>query len=176
MNKFKVGDIITGIKPESDDKYHITTSSAKMEVTEITNSEEIVVKVLESPYSSDIGEEFDVESRYFELIENIKFNEIKSGDIITLRNGDRLYVDKDFDLVDLGDCNTGVFNLHTCFDNNFKSIHHNKNEDIIKVERVSKFNVVYEEIEKRIKEMTLKEVCKELGYEIKIIKEKEGNK
>jgi hypothetical protein len=73
LNKFSVGDIITGTD-ESDIEYGITTSEmTKGEVVEVIDEDRIRVKILEhetSPYA--IGDAFDVEAKYFKLVEDDK--------------------------------------------------------------------------------------------------------
>jgi hypothetical protein len=73
LNKFSVGDIITGTD-ESDDEYGITTSEmTKGEVVEVLDEDRIRVKILEhetSPYA--IGDTYPVEAKYFKLVEDDK--------------------------------------------------------------------------------------------------------
>ena len=53
----------------------------------------------------------------------------------------------------------------SCFDDD-------ENNDIMKVERPVMYHTVFERDE-TVKEMTLDEICKALGYEVKIIKEED---
>lgn len=97
-----------------------------------------------------------------ERINNI--DDLEFGDILILRNYEKyvyadrsMYGERDsyYHDGDTVDCN------YTNFNNDEDSEY-----DIIKVIRNGK--TIYE---RTVKEMTLKEVCKELGYEVKIIKE-----
>lgn len=109
--------------------------------------------------------------------ENIvkKLNDLKFGDIITLRNEERyvyadtvMYGEKEQYALD---CNF----LKKTYNEDFttKTVRGNvcdfneKSYDIMKIERQGK--VVYERKEK-IVEMTLEEVCDKLGYDVKIVK------
>lgn len=103
-------------------------------------------------------------------------DDFKTGDIVTLRNGDRLIVTKndfndidennDNDLCDIYELNNDLsFNeREVWFQSKRKDIN-----DIMKVERPTQYKIMYERNE--VKEMTLAQVCEELGYKVKIIKE-----
>ena len=99
----------------------------------------------------------------------INKDEIKEGDIITLRNGDRLLVDADKDLQDLSEENdNSVASLYVYRDD---MIHccGNKDYDIVKVERPVEYSTVYDRKEE-VREMTVEEISKALGYEVKVVK------
>lgn len=103
--------------------------------------------------------------------EELSFNkgDIKEGDIITLRNGDRLLVDADKDLQDLSEENdNSVASLYVYRDD---MIHccGNKDYDIVKVERPVEYSTVYDRKEE-VREMTVEEISKALGYEVKVVK------
>ena len=66
MSKFKVGDIITGLRGAP---YGLTTEDAVMEVTEITDEQDIVVKIIEHKKEQDkIGSKHTVSQEYFEKV------------------------------------------------------------------------------------------------------------
>lgn len=96
--------------------------------------------------------------------------DLKAGDIVTLRNGDRLlFAGENFidlfknphnSLCDINDLNDDM-TVDDC-----------KNSDIMEVERPSRYITVFERGEET-REMTLEEICKELGYNVKIVKNEE---
>lgn len=105
-------------------------------------------------------------------------DDFKTGDIVTLRNGDRLIVTKkDFNDIDVNNDNNlcDISEL----DNDLRYINiwagkdltqpEDKKNDIMKVERPTQYKIMYDRNE--VKEMTLAQVCKELGYKVMIIKE-----
>ena len=68
-HKFKVGDVITG---KEGNGYVYTTNESVLLVTDIIDSERVEVKLLDHKVLPDkIGEEFEVESKYFKLITDI---------------------------------------------------------------------------------------------------------
>ena len=89
-------------------------------------------------------------------------DDLREGDKLTLRNGEiGYYCD--------GMCIDGLFpddirsNLTNSGDGGSAL-------DIIKVERPSSYVAMYERADVRAREMTVKEISKELGYEVKIVK------
>lgn len=99
-----------------------------------------------------------------EKITNI--NELKFGDILIQRNGDR-YVYADECMYGEHDSYYNDADTLDCYyDSGFDYSDDQQEHDIVKVIRNGK--TIYE---KAIKEMTLKQICKELGYEVKIIKD-----
>ncbi len=96
----------------------------------------------------------------FEGLATFTKSDLKEGDICTLRNGDKeAFMEGDFCGYDLDG-----------YEEDLTSKDGDKNCDIVKVERPTKLETVFERKEEP-KEMTLKEVCEKLGYEVKIIKE-----
>ena len=104
-----------------------------------------------------------------ELVEMVKTkDDLKDGDIVTLRNGNKLiYADKDFMDLERNNDNS-LSDLYDLTDD-LKYDEH-KNYDIMKVERPVYFSRVYERDE-TVREMTIEEISKALGYEVKIVKE-----
>ena len=95
-----------------------------------------------------------------------------TGDIVTLENGDRLYFDG-LNFEDLGDEHDN--NLYDKYDlNNDLAMKDRRcsESDIVKVERPMKYTTVFERV-KVAREMTVSEISKALGYEIKVVKEAE---
>jgi len=102
---------------------------------------------------------------------------LKEGDIITLRNGDRLiYLENENgSFADLTLENDNLVSNLFDFSDNLKFIADTRpigvkkeKYDIIKVKRPILYNTIYEENENR-KQMTIKEIEKALGYKIEII-------
>lgn len=102
-------------------------------------------------------------------LESIKFNKslIKDGVIVTLSNGDELIYDNHVPrFIDLReDHDNCLYEIDDIDDNGNVG-----NYYITSIKYPSDFTTIYEK-SNEVKEMTLKEVCKELGYEVKIIKE-----
>lgn len=99
---------------------------------------------------------------------NIKRNEIEFGDILTLRNGDR-YVVANGGMYGEKECyNRDADEVEVWYNDDLTQNENNKNEDVIRVERAG--NIIYER-QKEAKKMTVAQICKELGYDIEIVKE-----
>ncbi len=87
--------------------------------------------------------------------------DLKDGDRITLRNGDVGYIDNNGVLgtgLSYGTINDDLTNGGSC----------GKSLDIVKVERPVKYRTVYTRTE--VREMTVEEISRELGYEVKVVK------
>ena len=94
--------------------------------------------------------------------------DLKNGDIVTLRNGDKLVLcDKRFS--DL----TGDYSNHLCDldelkdDLTYKAWDGDSSNDIVKVERPVKYETVFEREE--AKELTVDEISEKLGYKVKVV-------
>ena len=100
--------------------------------------------------------------------------DLKNLDIITLRNGDRLMlrftnVNGCNYFTDLDETNNNwIVELNDLTDDLKQKSSNCPENDIVKVERSFNYEKIYERQEDE--EMTLKEVCNELGRTIKIIK------
>lgn len=119
------------------------------------------------------------ESSFFwtdEMLEDVE-NEIKTiedlreGDIIILRNGDKLVVCSDKSFVDVNICEGNNITDTDDFKNDL-TCSYNPKYDIIKVERPVGYETAYarENVKKR---MTVAQICKELGYDVEIAEEEE---
>lgn len=119
----------------------------------------VIIEEDEKKYTWDI--------RAFKRI-NIKRNEIEFGDILTLRNGER-YVVVNGRMYGEGEYyNRDATSVNYWYNDDLTQNENNKNEDIIKVERAG--NIIYER-QTEVKKMTVAQICKELGYDIEIVKE-----
>ena len=97
---------------------------------------------------------------------------LKDGDIVTLRNGDRLfYYSSGFN--DISDDFNNDLTLISDLDVNLNYINKSSYSDIIKIERPILTTTIWEREEKEPIEMTLEEVCEKLGYDVKIVKKGE---
>lgn len=113
------------------------------------------------------------------VTDEFKLSDLQFADIVTVRNGERYVVgdhmlcgestNYELDCDEIDDSYTEdliyrrrsfAIGVSHVFDTDY---------DIVKIERAGQ--VVYERQGESVKEMTLAEVCKELGYEVKIVKE-----
>lgn len=97
-------------------------------------------------------------------------DDLITGDIVTLENGDRLYFDgMNFD--DLGDeHDNGLYDKYDLNHDLTSKDRSCSESDIVKVERPMKYTTVFERV-KVAREMTISEISKALGYEVKVVKE-----
>lgn len=164
MAKFKVGDRVI-----ANEK--VSMNYGCIEVGDMG----IVINIndLDFDFLSDDGGQFiGLDYDYFDLISFTK-NDLQDGDIVTLRNGDRLiYGDENF--FDLNtSCHNGIYmSCHINTDLTRNREHHT-DEDIVKVERPTEYKTVFVRKEKEVKKMTVSQICEELGYDVEIIKEDE---
>ena len=105
--------------------------------------------------------------RAFEKLNIISKDDLKNGDIVTLRNRDRLVFVGGEDFIDLSDDNDNY--LSDICDLEDDLTHENfKDSDIVKIERPVEYTTVFAREE--VKEMTVEEISKALGYEVKVVK------
>ena len=166
-NKFKVGDKVL-LKNRRGDCWNPYGEMDKYMGTIVT-------------ISKIYGDLFEIEEDHnrvnnkwsfnFEDIErlanDITLSDLQFADILTLRNGERyVYASKRMYGEDNSyycDCDL----IENYYNDDLTNGDRNKEQDIVKVERAGK--IIYERKEEA-KEMTLQEICKELGYEVKIVK------
>lgn len=170
---FKVGDIIKG----KDNDYGVTNEDMTKAIVRSTDGNMMNIKVLEHTHQEEIGEDFNVLNSYdnFELICVITSKyDLKDGDIITLRNGDKMiFVENGEVFYDLKCSNDNNLDyLSELNDDLTIEAGYDEENDIMKVERPIKYQEVFKR-DKTIKEMTVAEISKALGYEVKIVKETE---
>lgn len=171
--KFKVGDRVKA----TTNNYVYTTKEMNWEgiVTE-THSDYFEAKTTHSILKSVIGHSYNaLEYEDFEIAKEFRKYDLQTGDVVTLQNEEKLIYVRELDnFFDISDDNDN--SLSDVSDLKDDLTHKYDDEsNIIKVERPNYF-IVYErlkEVKEDVKEMTLEEVCKELGYEVKIIKERE---
>ena len=108
--------------------------------------------------------------RAFEKIggDNMKKADLKNGDIVTLRNEDRLvYIRGNFR--DLSTDNDNPITSAYNFNEDLTYDYSRREYDIVKVERPVKYKTVFEREE--VKEMTVDEISEKLGYKVKVVGE-----
>ena len=103
-----------------------------------------------------------------------KKDDIQFGDIITLRNGERYVYAADRIFAEFEYTQRLDYRIFSrTFNRNFEIIlpdyKDDRNCDIIKIERQGQ--IIYER-EEEVVEMTLSEICKKLGCNVKIVKER----
>lgn len=158
-NKFKVGDKVKIVKPFCDIDQNYKGHIVTIKSIDVMDSQRLFVEENDRPW------------RICEIAKAvISKADLQDGDIVTLRNGDKLlYHNEDF--IDMSDDNDNYLSdINEINENLTYEDRDEKDNDIIKVERPTGYTTIFERDEK-VKEMTLKEVCKELGYEVKIVKE-----
>ena len=104
---------------------------------------------------------------------------LKDGDIVTVRNGDRLvYYGNGFGDLDTDNYSNDL-SIISDLDVNLNYIddiclgYKKSASDVIKIERPIITTTIWEREEKEPVEMTLEEVCEKLGYDVKIVKKEE---
>lgn len=109
-----------------------------------------------------------------DMLERVEFtkDDLQDGDIVTLRNGDKLVLFEE-DFINMSDDNTNYLDYlselrddltYSDDDEDFRD------SDVVKVERPNGYATLFERNEE-VKEMTIAEISKALGYEVKIVKE-----
>lgn len=145
--KFKVGDIVKGI-PGND--YAVTDGNMyKGEVVEVFDDDYMRIKILDHKSNGFVGEEYTVKNngKDFELITQKKPTK---EELLKMPIGTKITTNRDED-------------------NIFVKISIEYGDKIIKIE-VPTYETVYDS-SKEVKEMTMDEICKALGCNVKIIKE-----
>ena len=105
--------------------------------------------------------------RAFEKLNIVSKDDLKNGDIVTLRNGDRLVFVGGEDFIDLSDDNDNYLSDICDLEDDFTHESY-EDSDIIKIERPVEYTTVFKREE--AKEMTVEEISKALGYEVKVVK------
>lgn len=100
----------------------------------------------------------------------LELKDLQFADILTLRNGQKYVIANDHMFGCHGDDDFDCDYLENNYNNDLTNEDSDTSFDIIKVERYGQ--VIYER-EKTVKKMTVSEICKELGYDVEIVKENE---
>ena len=168
---FKIGDIIKGI--EGND-YSITDEKmTKGIVTRLIPEDNVMeIEILEHEYKNRIGDKLEVDNSSNEFVYYFSTKyDLQNGDIVYLRNGNvKIYANESF--FDFENCNENDdIDVLNDLNDDLTYKYNNKDYDIIKVSRPKEYEELYKREIVEPKEMTLKEVCDILGYEVKIKKE-----
>ena len=162
MSKFKIGDMVVFNEKMKGAK-HVPEVNFDKNIREIVNTNYYGYYILEGL------EDNSFEECELELAQIITKKDLKFGDILTLRNGDRYVV---ADGVMYGEESNYVYDceeIDLWYNDDLTENKNDKDYDIVKVERLG--NVIYERKEET-KEMTVEEISKALGYEVKVVKER----
>ena len=153
--KFKVGDRVRFSKAMDGESHG--------PVVEFDNIIRKITKINNDEFRLEgLPENWFFESE-LELVDTSNFtkSDLQEGDIVTDREGDKsIYHDEEL----IGD--TDIIDH---FNDDLKSRSGNDDYDIVKVERPIKMETVFEE-EPEVREMTVEEISKALGYEVKVVK------
>lgn len=157
---FKVGDTARVVDPILDSQEYL-----KGHIFKITS----VIDCADSQHCYE-GERMWLDKE-LELIEVNKMTkkDLKNGDIVTLRNGDRLVLcDECFNDLS-GDYSNHLYDLDELRDDlTYKAWDDDSSSDIVKVERPVKYETVFERREE-VKELTVDEISEKLGYKVKVV-------
>lgn len=156
--EFKVGDRVRFSK-KMDRECHtprVEFDNSIRKITEIALSYMIQLEGLPENWFKDFE---------LELVDVSKFtiSDLQDGDIVIDREGCRsLYYDGNFWGATLDVCG---------LTDDLKDKNDYSDNDIVKVERPIKYEIVFErEEEPEVREMTVEEISKALGYEVKVVK------
>lgn len=103
--------------------------------------------------------------------ENFTKDNLQPGDVVTVRNGDKLYLSSNGYFVDIEGERFNSIASRGDLTNDLLCDGDDRDSDIMKVERPT-YHTVYERVEekKEPKKMTVAEISKELGYDVEIVK------
>lgn len=101
------------------------------------------------------------------IANDFKRDDLQFADIITLRNGERYVVAVGSMYGENGYYNRDCDTIWDWYNLDLTQNEDEREEDIVKVERSGK--VIYERSE-AVREMTVEEISKALGYEVKVVK------
>lgn len=177
--KFKVGDIIKG---KENKRYAVTDEDMKKAKVLEVNGSNMQIKVIEHSNFFVKGITYTVKNstEYFELIESKKFtkSDLKDGDIVTRRDGKKGVVNmRDEKIIRLDDNDYFIYLFN--YTEDLRNIC--AKFDIIKVERPTKYETVYERAEDEKKEILdkvekeyLKAVIRPFRKRVKFIRKMEN--
>ena len=173
MSKFKVGQKVR-VKTDIEVGSHSSNNTDFVEQMSKFKGQVVTIAEIHSFDGKDYDIEEDNDNYYWaedwlEPVYDVKTkDDLKDGDVVTLRNGDKLiYCDEQFKDLDNPHHN-GVCDLDDLYSD---LTSWEENDDIIKVERPATYYEVFNRDES-VREMTVEEISKALGYEVKIVKEK----
>lgn len=176
--KFKVGDIVKGIP---DNGYSITNGDMyKGEVVNVSD-DSIVIKILDHKSKKLVGKEYPVVWKEYQIENNEKCFELISlkkptkEELLKMPIGTKITTNRDEDNIfvkisdDVFENNYDECVWDTDIEEDLSITDIEYGNKIIKIE-VPTYETVYDS-SKEVKEMTMDEICKALGYNVKIVKE-----
>lgn len=101
--------------------------------------------------------------------DNMKKADLKIGDIVTLRNKDKLILVRNNGFVDILDENSNPIHGLSQFGEDLMYDYSRREYDIVKVERPAEYKTVFEREE--VQELTVDEISERLGYKVKVVGE-----
>ena len=168
--KFKVGDKVRFIGNVGS---HINSSDL------ICHKDELIVNDILDNGDISVMWSSNGPYRYYKWvmktneIELIEFTkaDLQAGDVITVKNGDKLYLSSNGYFVDIEGERFNSIASRGDLTNDLLCDGDDRDSDIMKVERPT-YHTVYERVEekKEPKKMTVAEISKELGYDVEIVK------
>lgn len=100
--------------------------------------------------------------------ELMKLKDLKNGDILTLRNGEKvIYIESEDTFYDLSEDNENTLCETDDLEEDL-TCYYNNDYNVVKIERPEKYETIYV---RETKKMTMTEICQELGYDVEIVKE-----
>lgn len=172
--KYKVGDKVRVRKDLEEWKQYgyltFTESMGKLRGNNVT-----IAKVLSDSYLivEDTGN-FHWTEEMLESNKIIKKSDLQNGDIVTYRSGEKRIVNaKRNGLARIRNFDDIWLSLDNYEEDLFDYDDKEGDLDVVKVYRPETEETFYTERTKKTKKMTVAEICKELGYDVEIIKENE---
>lgn len=164
MEKFKIGDRVIG-NDKATEKYAVTKKDWAGIVIDVYGNQ--------CDIQGDDGELYtNLYCDCFNVIRSFTKNDLKNGDIVTLKNEDRLIYSNNL-FYDISYYHDNVLNdIEDIRDDMICNDLDYRGSDIMKVSRPVEYVDVFSRL-KEPKKMTVSEICKELGYDVEIIKEGE---
>lgn len=166
--KYKVGDrvrIKRDLKQGDDYEFGVIDEmeGLKGHVVTIARIDGNIYKLKEDKGDWNWSEEM------FEKLAEFNKSDLKDGDVVTYRSGEKRIVTDNAEK--LRGFNCIGHHYTSSFEEDLKEAYGDTDLDIIRVERPTQYIDVFKREEKR--KMAIKEIEKELGYSIEIIKERE---
>lgn len=119
-------------------------------------------------YIAEDSKEWLWDEEWFEPVDIVKTKkDLKDGDIVTLASGERLLF-SDGDFTDLDEEHYNYITYIDDLNDDLTYINDRRKDDVVKVERPTSYYEVFNRED--TKELTVEEISKLLGYEVKIVK------
>lgn len=167
--KYKVGDKVL-LKNKRGDTWSVFGGMDKYigEVVTISKLIKNGFEIVEDDKTNSVPWKFRFED-IEKVVGSFSPSDLQFADILTLRNGQRYVYVTGYMYGEEVDYALDERRLTLYYDDDLTQNENDKDEDIVKVERNGR--IVYERQENEVKEMTIAEISKALGYEVKVVKE-----